>query len=87
MTLSTPVLRSTRSDEATALDSIALTEDSLIVPFKSAIAPMAADLSLSHKLASADSVIYACGKTHPSELVIADDHFFKRPARYDLFVE
>jgi predicted nucleic acid-binding protein len=63
------------SDETTALDTIALAENSLIVPLSTEIALMAADLSLSYKLAFADAVIYACAKKYQTELVTADDHF------------
>jgi len=63
------------SDETTALDTIALAENSLIVPLSTEIALMAADFSLSHKLAFTDAVIYACAKKYQTELVTADDHF------------
>ena len=43
------------SDETTAHDTIALAENSLIVPLSTEIALMAADLTLSHKLAFADA--------------------------------
>lgn len=63
------------SDETTALDIVALAENSLIVPLSPEIALMAADLSLLHRLAFADSVIYACSKRYQADLVTADDHF------------
>jgi len=63
------------SDETTALDTIALADDSLIVPLNTEIALMAADLTLSHKLAFADAVIYASARKHKVELVTSDDHF------------
>jgi predicted nucleic acid-binding protein len=63
------------SDETTALDTVALAENSLIVPLNTEIALMAADLTLSHKLAFADAVIYASAKKHQAELVTSDDHF------------
>lgn len=63
------------SDETTALDIIALTEDSLIAPMDTEIALMAADLSLTQRLAFADAVIYACAKKYQTDLVTADDHF------------
>ena len=49
--------------------------DSLIVPLSTDIALVAADLSLAHKLAFADAVIYASARKHKVELVTADDHF------------
>ena len=35
---------------------------------------MAADLTLSHKLASADTVIYASVRKHQADLATADNH-------------
>ena len=63
------------SDETTALDAIALADDSLIVPLNTEIALMAADLTLSHKLAFADAVIYASARKYHAELITSDDHF------------
>ena len=63
------------SDENTALDTIALAEDSLVVPLSTDIALVAADLTLSHKLAFADAVIYASARKYNVELVTSDDHF------------
>ncbi len=63
------------SDETTAYDTIALADNSLIVPLNTEIALMAADLTLSHKLAFADAVIYACAKKYHTELITSDDHF------------
>jgi predicted nucleic acid-binding protein len=63
------------SDESTALDTIALADESLIVPLSSEIALMAVDLTLSHRLAFADAVIYASARKYQAELVTADDHF------------
>lgn len=63
------------SDETTAHDTIALADSSLIVPLSTDIALMAADLSLLHKLAFADAVIYASARKHKAELMTSDDHF------------
>ena len=63
------------ADETTALDAIALADASLLVPLSTEIALMAADLSLAHKLAFADAVIYASARKHQAELVTSDDHF------------
>ena len=57
------------SDENTALDTIALAEDSLVTPLSTDIALVAADLTLSHKLAFADAVIYASARKYNVELV------------------
>jgi predicted nucleic acid-binding protein len=63
------------SDETTAYDTIALADNSFIVPLNTEIALMAADLTLSHKLAFADAVIYASAKKYHAELITSDDHF------------
>ena len=63
------------SDENKALDTIALADDSLVVPLSTDIALVAADLTLSHKLAFADAVIYASAQKYNVELVTSDDHF------------
>ena len=63
------------SDENTALDTIALADDSLVIPLSTDIALVAADLSLLHKLAFADAVIYASARKYNVELVTSDDHF------------
>jgi predicted nucleic acid-binding protein len=67
------------SDENTALDTIALADDSLVIPLSTEIALVAADLSLSHKLAFADAVIYASARKYNVELVTSDDHFEDLP--------
>lgn len=63
------------SDENMALDIIALSNDSLVVPLSSDLALMAADLSLLHKLAFADAIIYASARRYDAELVTSDGHF------------
>ena len=67
------------SDENTALDTIALADDSLVIPLSTDIALVAADVSLSHKLAFADAVIYASARKYNVELVTSDDHFKDLP--------
>jgi predicted nucleic acid-binding protein len=63
------------SDESTAYDTIALADNSLIVPLNTEIALLAADLTLSHKLAFADAVIYASARKNHAELITCDNHF------------
>lgn len=63
------------SDENMALETIALAEDSLVVPLSNEIALLAADLTLTQKLAFADAVIYASARKHEVELVTSDNHF------------
>ncbi|MGB5495200.1 MAG: type II toxin-antitoxin system VapC family toxin [Sedimenticolaceae bacterium] len=62
-------------DENTALDTIALADDSLVVSLSTDIALVAADVTLSHKLAFADAVIYASARKYNVEIVTSDDHF------------
>jgi predicted nucleic acid-binding protein len=67
------------SDENTALETVALADDSLVIPLSTDIALVAADLSLSHQLAFADAVIYASARKYNVELVTSDDHFESLP--------
>ena len=67
------------SDENMALDTIALADDSLVVPLSTDIALVAADLTLLRKLAFADAVIYASARKYNVELVTSDDHFEDLP--------
>ena len=67
------------SDESTALNTIALADDSLIVPLTTDIALVAADLSLSHKLACADAVIYASARKYAAALGTSDNQFEDLP--------
>ena len=67
------------SDETTALDTIALADDGFTVPLNTEIALVAADLTLSHKLAFADAVIYASAKKYHAKLITSDDHFEALP--------
>lgn len=62
-------------NEVVALEVIALTEQSNIVPLDTAIALLAADLSLTHRLSFADALIYATAQQHNTILLTADDHF------------
>lgn len=62
-------------DETTAYDTIALADSSLVVPLTTEIALMAGDLTLSHKLAFADAVIYASARRYKVQMVTSDDHF------------
>lgn len=62
-------------DENAALEAIALADGSRVVPLNTEIALLAADLTLSHRLAFADAVIYASARKFKVELVTSDDHF------------
>lgn len=66
-------------DEVTALETIALTEQCRVVPLDTSTALLAADLSLAHRLAFADALIYATTQHHAATLITADDHFADLP--------
>ncbi len=65
--------------EAAAQEAIALADDSMIAPLTQEIALMAGDITLRHKLAFADAVIYASAQKYQAELVTSDDHFDGMP--------
>ena len=66
-------------DEAAALDVIGLTETCLVRPLDTRIALSAADLSVRHKLAMADSVVYASALAAGGQLLTSDAHFAELP--------
>ena len=63
------------SGKEAALKSVALTEQSTIVPLSTSIALLAADLAIEHKLSFADSIIYATARFQNATLVTSDSHF------------
>lgn len=62
-------------DEAAAQEVVALADDSMILPLTREIALMAGDITLLHKLAFADAVIYASAQKYHVDLITSDDHF------------
>lgn len=66
-------------DERAALAAVALTEQGRVVPLDSALALLAADLALEHRLAAADAIIYATSRHVGVPLVTADHHFSGLP--------
>ena len=66
-------------DEAAALDVIGLTETCLVRPLDTRIALSAADLSVRHKLAMADSIVYASALAAGGQLLTSDAHFAELP--------
>ncbi len=71
------VYRKVKKDrgEEKALKAYAHLENTRVVPLDSHLALAAADLSLSKKLGTVDSVIYAAAMQHGAELVTKDHHF------------
>lgn len=61
--------------EAVALEVVALTEQGQVVPLSSAIALLAGDVALEHRLSFADAIIYATARHCQAQLLTCDDHF------------
>lgn len=61
--------------EEKADEIIAFTQTCQVEPLDSRIAILAAELCLTHKLATADAIIYATTLRHGSKLLTCDAHF------------
>jgi predicted nucleic acid-binding protein len=61
--------------EATALEIVALTEQARVFPLSSAIALLAGDLAIEHRLSFADAIILATARQTDALLLTCDDHF------------
>jgi predicted nucleic acid-binding protein len=66
---------SRNSGTEAALQAVALTEQSTVVPLSTSIALQAADFSIEHGLSFADAIIYATARFHESTLITSDNHF------------
>ena len=66
-------------DEKEVLFAVSQMEKGHIIPLDQEIAFFAADLSLKHKLGTADAVIYATALTHQAKLVTLDNDFRNLP--------
>lgn len=62
-------------NDTEALEIAAHLQSAQVRPLDAATALLAADLSLRHRLAMADAIIYAHARTEPAELVTCDAHF------------
>lgn len=62
-----------------ALQYTAQLDDGLVIPLDENAAMFAAELSLNHKLGTADSVIYATSLIHRAKLVTLDNDFRDLP--------
>ena len=67
------------ADESRALETIALTEQSMVVPLDTAISLVAAKLSAQHQLSFADAIIYATAQQKSVPLITSDSHFVNLP--------
>jgi predicted nucleic acid-binding protein len=68
------IVRRERGEEQ-ALVAAAKLQQTRLVPLTATIALTAADLGLEHRLALADSVVYATATVHEAELVTGDEDF------------
>jgi predicted nucleic acid-binding protein len=68
------VIRRDLSEER-ALEAVAALRRATIAPVDESLALEAADLSLAHGLAMADSLVYATARRHGATLVTADADF------------
>ncbi len=62
-------------NETLAMEIMALTNQTQVIPLTTALALYAADLSLAHRLSFADTLIYATACHYEVTLVTIDDHF------------
>ena len=68
------VVRRDVSEEG-AIEAVAAMRRATIVPVDDALALEAADVSLGHKLAMADAIVYATARRHRAKFVTADTDF------------
>jgi toxin FitB len=59
---------------------IAFTETCAVADLDTATALSAAELSIKHKLAMADAIVYATALAHDADLLTCDRHFEKLPS-------
>lgn len=64
-----------RDEERAAMRVVAEMEHTRLVPVDSVVAITAAELSMDHRLAAADSIVYATARLNRCELVTADTDF------------
>ncbi len=72
------VIRRDVSEER-ALAAVAAMQRALIAPVDASLALEAADISLAHGLAMADSFVYATARRHGAKLITADADFDTLP--------
>lgn len=63
-----------------ALESIALTEQAIVLPLTTNIALSAADFAIEYRLSFADAIIFGTAQCHKAKLITSDDHFEGLPA-------
>ena len=75
--LSKWLIREAGEDKADQV--IAFTQVCQVVPLDTEIALLAAELCRTHKLATADAIIYATAQLHEAQLLTCDAHFSGLP--------
>jgi len=65
--------------EAATDRAVAFSRTCIVVPLMTNTALLAAEISATHKLATADAVIYATAQEHGAELLTCDAHFRDLP--------
>ena len=67
------------ADESRADSVIAYTRKCVVVPLDTSVALLAADLHYTHRLATADAIVYATAQASGADLLTCDAHFAKLP--------
>jgi predicted nucleic acid-binding protein len=67
------------ADESRADSVIAYTRKCVVVPLDTSVALLAAELHYTHKLATADAIVYATAQVSGADLLTCDSHFEKLP--------
>lgn len=66
-------------NETLAMEVIALTRHTKVIPLTESLALFASELAQKHALSFADAIIYATAQQENVDLVTADDHFQNLP--------
>ncbi|HEX8620013.1 MAG TPA: type II toxin-antitoxin system VapC family toxin [Thermoanaerobaculia bacterium] len=64
-----------RMSEEAAVDAVAAMQKTAVVPLSDELALIAADLSLTYKLAMADAIVLATAQAHEADVVTSDADF------------
>jgi predicted nucleic acid-binding protein len=65
--------------ETRALEAVALTEQSRVIPLNTSLALYAAELALGYQLSFADAIIYSTARQADVPLITSGDHFESLP--------
>ena len=68
-----------QADDGRTDQVIAFSETCVVADLDTATALAAAELCATHKLATADAIVYATAKTHGADLLTCDGHFNSLP--------